>query len=225
MLRHRDNSRRLEPSSLPFYHGSMTSKLASNILIRESPGTFLLRKLADSDQLYLSYKTVNTKTILHSVINFTEDSHCFIEQCDLTSTSIRRLVEKLKTQGFLTIGLTQISPYHTFTPTNSEERSDSIDQDSDQESEFSFIPHITKEEAEEKLVSSRVGTWLLRRNDHGQLRVSFVANTKVKHKQLYQHPGQVFTMTERETETPVSLGEIISELKKQKIIKNRLSES
>merc|ERR1711902_399498 len=57
VLEHRENSRRLEPSSLPFYHGTMCNDVASDLLMRESPGTFLVWKVINTDQLYLSYKT------------------------------------------------------------------------------------------------------------------------------------------------------------------------
>ena len=221
---HRDHSRRREPGSLPFYHGTLVSNsVASKMLVRESPGTFLLWRAVNSDQLFLSYKTVNTKTILHSKINFTDESNCFIEEAEVTSTSIRRLVENLKIKGVLTLGLKQLRRSPAFSPSNS---FDSNDLETEAESSSIMnIPCISKEEAENSLAKAPPGTWILRNNGKGELRVSFVSSTKVKHKMLYKHEGELFTMTEEDTETPVSLVEILIKMKEQNMITNRFSKS
>merc|ERR1712150_90840 len=117
VLKNRDNSRRREPNSLPFYHGTMCATAATKMLMRESPGTFLVRKLINSDNFYLSYKTVSGKEIIHSKINSTEGSYYSVSEAP-PSTSLRRLVESLKRRGILTIGLTQLGK-NTFSPSNS----------------------------------------------------------------------------------------------------------
>ena len=225
MLEHRETSRRREPSSLRYYHGTMCSDLAADILMRESPGTFLVWRVVNTDQIYLSYKTVNTKTILHSKINFTHDSNCYIEEAEVTSTSIRRLVESLKTLGLLTIGLTQLCRVPTISANNSLDLSDLDTEDESESSSVLNIPFIPLKEAEKTLEKSPLGTWLLRSNKEGDLRVSFKSSTKVKHKMLHQREGELFTMTEEDTETPVSLLEIIVKLKEQGMITNRYSNS
>ena len=225
MLRHRDNSRRREPSSLPFYHGTMCSDVASDMLMRESPGTFLVRRVVNTDHFYISYKTVKSKKILHSKIHFTHDSNCFIEEAEVTSTSIRRLVENLKTKGVLTIGLTQLCRLPTVSsPNNSFELSDPDTGEESESSSVLNIPYITKEEVEKKLASSPLGTWMLRSNKQGHLRVSFKSSTKVKHKVLYQR-GELFSMTEEDTESPVTLLEIIMKLKEQGMITDKYSKN
>ena len=200
----------------------VNADLASKMLMRESPGTFLLWRAVTSDQKYLSYKTVKTKTILHSKINFTDDSNCFIEEAEFTSTSIRRLVENLKTKGILTIGLKQLRKTANISPNNSFDLND-LDTDDESSSILNIpnIPFISKEEAEKNLEKNPLGTWILRTNKEGQLRVSFVDRTKVKHKVLYKHDGELFTMTEEDTESPVSLLEIIIKMKDQNMITNR----
>ena len=225
VLEHRDNSRRREPSSLHFYHGTMCTKVASDMLMRESPGTFLVWRVVNTDQFYLSYKTVNNKTILHSKINFTNDSNCFIEEAEVTSTSIRRLVENLKAKGVLTIGLNQICRPPAVSAHPSFDLSDLDTEDESESSSLLNIPHITKEEVEKKLANSPLGTWILRSNKQGHFRVSFKSSTRVKHKVLYQHEGELFTMTEEDTESPVALLEIIIKLKEQGMITNRYSKT
>ena len=210
VLKNRDNSRRREPNSLPFYHGTMCATAATKMLMRESPGTFLVRKLINSDNFYLSYKTVSGKEIIHSKINSTEGSYYSVSEAP-PSTSLRRLVESLKRRGILTIGLTQLGK-NTFSPSNS--------LDHGQED----IPQIPKAEVEDMLKNSSSGTWILRRNELGQLRVSFVMKGKVSHKQLYKWPGELFTMSEDNTENPVPLEGIINNMKKLKMISNKYSE-
>ena len=153
--------------------------MATEMLMRESPGTFLLRREVKSDQFYLSYKTVNTGTIIHSKVNFTEDSFRSIEEADSPSTSIRRLVENLKTKGILTIGLKRLRKTATNSPNNSFDLND-LDTDDESSSILNIpnIPYISKEEAEKSLGKNPLGTWILRKNDKDQMRISFVSSTK-----------------------------------------------
>ena len=230
MMRNRDNSRRGEPGSLPYYHGTMCSSAANKTLVRESPGTFLVRKTPNL-QFFLSYKTVSTRQIVHSKINSTQSQNSIRTYYSIepstrarASTSIRRLVDNLKKEKVLTIGLIprgRNPTSTTSTPSNSFDLG--LEPGQLETSGDADIPLISKEEVQNMLKNSAHGTYVVRKNERGEVRVSYVVKSSVKHKMLFRQPGDLFT-TSKGPEAPVSLGRIITFMKEQKIILNEYRE-
>ena len=223
MMRNRDNSRRGEPGSLPFYHGTMCNPTANKTLVRESPGTFLVRK-THLQQFFLSYKTVSGREIVHSKITSTQNPNSTLTYYSIegarASTSIRRLVEDLKSKEVLTIGLIPRCRNSNWSPSNSVDHG--LEPRQLETSAYADIPRISKEEVQNMLKNSAHGSYVVRTNERGQVRVSYVAQNTVKHKMLYRQHGGLFTMTTG-AETPVSLKRIITVMKEQKVILNELN--
>ena len=230
MMRNRDNSRRGEPGSLPYYHGTMCSSAANKTLVRESPGTFLVRK-TPNQQFFLSYKTVSTRQIVHSKINSTQSQNSIRTYYSIEPstrarafTSIRRLVDNLKKEKVLTIGLItrgRNPTSTTSTPSNSFDLG--LEPGQLETSGDADIPLISKEEVQNMLKKSAHGTYVVRKNERGEVRVSYVVKSSVKHKMLFRQPGDLFT-TSKGPEAPVSLGRIITFMKEQKTILNEYRE-
>eukprot|EP00092_Neocalanus_flemingeri_P026485 GFUD01028707.1.p1 GENE.GFUD01028707.1~~GFUD01028707.1.p1 ORF type:complete len:1203 (-),score=297.06 GFUD01028707.1:58-3408(-) len=91
--RDRDVSRRKEPYSLQFFHGSLLSRDASKMLYVEPIGTFLLRK-NEEDEYRITYK--KRQKVEHLKIRFRDSVYFLGEREDKPFSSLRRLVDHLK---------------------------------------------------------------------------------------------------------------------------------
>ena len=91
--RQRDLSRRKEPFSLQYFHGSLPSKEASQKLFSESVGTFLLRT-NEEDEYRLTFKKPNNK-IEHMRIHFRNSVYYCGGSEEKPYSSLRRLVDHL----------------------------------------------------------------------------------------------------------------------------------
>eukprot|EP00092_Neocalanus_flemingeri_P013360 GFUD01014404.1.p1 GENE.GFUD01014404.1~~GFUD01014404.1.p1 ORF type:complete len:1194 (+),score=272.25 GFUD01014404.1:67-3648(+) len=100
MICRRHSSKRKEPYSLPYFHGSMSKSEAQKILIQEPSGTFLLRN-NDKNEYRLSHK--RSSRIEHIRISY--QTNYTVECITGEFSSIRRLVEKLKENNFFNNGL------------------------------------------------------------------------------------------------------------------------
>eukprot|EP00092_Neocalanus_flemingeri_P028121 GFUD01030541.1.p1 GENE.GFUD01030541.1~~GFUD01030541.1.p1 ORF type:complete len:1184 (-),score=262.71 GFUD01030541.1:2327-5611(-) len=91
--RDRDLSRRKEPYSLQFFHGSLPSRDASKMLYIEPVGTFLLRT-NEEDEYRLTYK--KRQKVEHMKITFRDSVYFTGRDEDRPFSSLRRLVDYLK---------------------------------------------------------------------------------------------------------------------------------
>eukprot|EP00092_Neocalanus_flemingeri_P031490 GFUD01034200.1.p1 GENE.GFUD01034200.1~~GFUD01034200.1.p1 ORF type:complete len:783 (-),score=145.03 GFUD01034200.1:63-2114(-) len=89
----RDLSRRKEPLSLQFFHGSLKSGDATKMLLAEPTGTFLLRSNED-DEYRITYKKENK--VQHLRIHFRDSIYYTRGSEDKPFSSLRRLVDHLK---------------------------------------------------------------------------------------------------------------------------------
>lgn len=101
-------SRREEPKSLPYYHGLTSNYQARRMLRFEAEGTFLVRKIAVSSQLILSYRS-ERESIQHFKI---PSSPYFTppEQTGDRAAAISRLVHHLQDKSVLCFGLERTRP-------------------------------------------------------------------------------------------------------------------
>ena len=112
-------SRREEPRSLPYYHGLTTNYQARRMLRFEAEGTFLVRKIAVSSQLMLSFRS-ESENIEHFQIPsspyFTPPEHT-----EDRTAAISRLVHNLQDKGILSFGLLRTRPRRRLRPKLNEE--------------------------------------------------------------------------------------------------------
>ena len=86
-------SKRNEPYSLMYYHGTQSSKEAADMLRSQESGTFMIR-LNEQDEYRISYK--KGRKVEHLRINKDNDTYCVGGNEDKSFTSLRRLIDYLK---------------------------------------------------------------------------------------------------------------------------------
>ena len=101
-------SRREEPKSLPYYHGLTSNYQARRMLRFEAEGTFLVRKIAVSSQLVLSYRA-ESETIEHFKIP-SSPYYTPPEHTGDRTAAISRLVHHLQDKSVLGVGLQRTQP-------------------------------------------------------------------------------------------------------------------
>ena len=101
-------SRREEPKSLPYYHGLVSNYQARRMLRFEAEGTFLVRKIAVSSQLILSFRS-GSENIEHFKIP-SSPYYALPEQTGDRTAAISRLVHHLQDKSVLGVGLQRTQP-------------------------------------------------------------------------------------------------------------------
>ena len=86
-------SKRNEPYSLMYYHGTQSSKEAADMLRSQETGTFMIR-LNEQDEYRISYK--KERKVEHLRINKENDTYYVGGNEDKCFTSLRRLIDYLK---------------------------------------------------------------------------------------------------------------------------------
>ena len=130
-------SRREEPKSLPYYHGLVSNYQARRMLRFEAEGTFLVRKIAVSSQLILSFRS-ESENIEHFKIP-SSPYYALPEQTEDRTAAISRLVHHLQDKNVLSVGLVRTRPRRKARARQNETES------SESSSEFSGSDSPTKE--------------------------------------------------------------------------------
>ena len=117
-------SRREEPKSLPYYHGLTSNYQARRMLRFEAEGTFLVRKIAVSSQLLLSYRSSEGEKIEHFKIP-SSPYYTPPEHTGDSTAAISRLVHHLQDKNVLNFGLMRTRPRRRLRPKLNETESSS----------------------------------------------------------------------------------------------------
>ena len=120
-------SRREEPKSLPYYHGLTSNYQARRMLRFEAEGTFLVRKIAVSSQLILSYRS-ESERIEHFKIP-SSPYYTSPDQAADRTAAISRLVHHLQDKSVLGFGLPRTRPRRRLKPKENDSESSVLSSD------------------------------------------------------------------------------------------------
>ena len=237
----RIQSRNEGPFNLPSFHGTMNRDEANKVLQREAEKTYIVWK-TESDDYFVSHKLNHQTKHLRIKNDITHFSVTLAEGNNkISQTSIRRLVDELRTRGVFSNPVRagsslsrQASGQHdetSLTGSGAEsglnpnlngglqkdiekvysKKSDK-DNDSAPTRKFTVLGSMNNKDAEKLLLGKPDRSWILRLNSDGELRISAKKPDRVLHIKLYFSLEGVRL---KQTDKPGTIDDIIHKLIKR----------
>ena len=238
----REDSGNSDPYSLQHFQGTMETEEAETTLLKEKESSYILWK-SQEGEFWVSYK--QARTIQHIRIeNLGLKYRVNAGNINFTETSLERAIDRLREANVFSTPATSArsSQKNSVLPPadlaqlqmdleEAVQREDSglggSDVNHDEEDEkahipsgFSFIGTLNNKKAEGALEGHPEGTWLLRYNERGEVRISIKKITKVSHMKIYAS-AEGYYLNPRDN--PAPLADLINYLKEKLLLRSQIT--
>ena len=238
----REDSGSGDPYSLKFFQGTMETEEAETTLLREKESSYILWNSVEGE-FWVSYKKANTVQHIRIEklgLNYRVNAG----NVNFTETSLERAIDRLKSEKVFTTpatsarsskknsvndpaALAQLKEHLEEAVLREDSGLGVSDANHEEEDERAHIPEglsclgtMNNKQAEKVLDNHPEGTWLLRYNQRGEVRISIKKITRVSHLKIYASTEGYYL---NPRDNPAPLSDLINYLREELMLKSQIA--
>merc|ERR1712192_12643 len=231
-----------DPFSLKFFQGTMETEEAETTLLREKDSSYILWNSVEGE-FWVSYKKANTVQHIRIEklgLNYRVNAG----NVNFTETSLERAIDRLKSEKVFTTpatsarsskknsvndpaALTQLKEHLEEAVLREDSGLGVSDANHEEEDERAHIPEgfsclgtMNNKQADKVLDNHPEGTWLLRYNQRGEVRISIKKITRVSHLKIYASTEGYYL---NPRDNPAPLSDLINYLREELMLKSQIA--